>query len=293
MKKFFTIMSFAVAIIAAMAGCSFGSQGGTGSSDAAEEKNNMEAETKQTISDGKHRIKLTFDGGEAVVVLEDNAAARDLMAKLPMTQTFEDFNAIEKICRLPDKIVIDGAPMGVDPDVGDVTLYVPWNTLVFYYKDYGYNKDLVPIGHIESGLDKLKAMGDKFTVKMEKLAENAAGKTKITLTAGDTVIEAELDDNETSKDFIASLPITLPMKRYDDREYYGHIAKLSENGPSIPDFFNGDVTYHPGGPSFAVFFGREEDSYQPGLIRMGRITSDLSLFGKLGESPAVRIEVKK
>jgi len=47
------------------------------------------------------------------------------------------------------------------------------------------------------------------------------------------------------------------------------------------------------GARFAVFFGREQDSYQPGLIRMGRITSDLSLFGKLGESPEVRIEVKK
>jgi len=293
LRKVFTIMSVVLAITAGITGCTFGSQGGAISSAVGEEKNNMEVKTKQTVSVEKQRIKLTFAGGEAVVQLEDNVAARDLMAKLPMTQKFEDFNAIEKICRLPDKIEIDGAPIGVDPDVADVTLYAPWNALVFYYKDYGYNKDLIPIGHIESGLDQLKAMGDSFFVKMEKLEDHAAGTTKITLTAGDTVIDAELDDNETSEDFIATLPITLPLKRYGEREYYGHIAKLSENGPSIADFSNGDVTYYPGGPSLAVFFGREKESYQQGLIRMGRITSDLSLFSKLGEAPEVRIEVKK
>ena len=129
--------------------------------------------------------------------------------------------------------------------------------------------------------------------KMEKTTNSAAGKTKITLTSGDTVIEAVLDDNETAKAFAARLPILLPMKRYDDREYYGRITKLPETGPFIPDFSNGDVTYYPGGPSFAVFFAKEKESHLVGLVRMGRITSDLSLFNKLGESPEVRIEVKK
>jgi len=48
-------------------------------------------------------IRLAFDGGEAIVVLEDNVAARGWYSQLPMTQTFEEFHGREKICRIPDE----------------------------------------------------------------------------------------------------------------------------------------------------------------------------------------------
>ena len=40
-----------------------------------------------------------------------------------------------------------------------------------------------------------------------------------------------------------------------------------------------------------IFFGNEENSSQDGLIRMGRITSDLSLFSAMDESETVTIEI--
>ncbi len=244
------------------------------------------------------RVRLTFDGGEAIVRLEDNAAARDFLSKLPLTQTFEDFNSIEKICRLPDEITTEGVEAGVDPDIADVTLYVPWNTLVFYYEDYGHNDDLIPMGHVESGMDLLAGMGDEFTVTMEQMedtvkmdAEVQSRTTKIRMSADDTVITAELTDSETTRAFLETLPRTLTMNRYGDREYYGRMEAITEAGEEIPDFENGDVTYYPAGPSFAVFFDGEESSSQGGLIRMGRITSDLSVFDALGESAEMLIEI--
>lgn len=242
------------------------------------------------------RIRLTFDGGEAIVRLADNDAARSFYAQLPMTQTFEDFNSIEKICRLPEELVTDGVERGVDPDVADVTLYAPWNTLVFYYEDYGYNSDLIPMGHVETGMELLENMGESFSVTMEPLSkeepaeDDSTAVTMITMTAGDTIITAELSDSETTRAFLETLPRTFTMNRYGDREYYGRMESISENGEAIADFENGDVTYYPAGPSFAVFFAGEEVSSQSGLIRVGKITSDLSVFSELDDTIEVHVE---
>jgi hypothetical protein len=249
------------------------------------------------------RVRLTFSGGEAILALENNAAAQSLVELLPLTQEFEDFNGIEKICRLSDAISTDGVAKGIDPDVADVALYIPWNTLVFYYEDYGYNDNLIPIGHIESGMEQLTAMGERFTVKLERIDEtnkNESGTvtdgiqseaTNITLTSGNTVITAALDNSETTKAFLATLPRTLSMTNYANREYYARIDALPENGEAISDYENGDVTYYPAGPSFAVFFGKADTSNQSGLIRMGKITSDLAAFSAFDDNVEFLIEI--
>ena len=117
--------------------------------------------------------------------------------------------------------------------------------------------------------------------------------TEIELSFGDTVMTAVLDDSETSRAFIKMLPLTLTMNRYADREYYAALGELPENGAVIDDFENGDVTYYTNGKSLAIFFGNADTSSQDGLIRMGRITSDLSLFDTVGESAEVTISLSE
>ena len=116
---------------------------------------------------------------------------------------------------------------------------------------------------------------------------------EIELSFGDTVMTAVLDDSETSRAFINMLPLTLTMNRYADREYYAALGELPENGAAIDDFENGDVTYYTDGKSLAIFFGNADISSQDGLIRMGRITSDLSLFDTIGESAEVTISLSE
>lgn len=43
---------------------------------------------------------------------------------------------------------------------------------MFYYEDYGFNDDLIPMGRVESGMELLTAMGDGFEVTMELAEEN-------------------------------------------------------------------------------------------------------------------------
>lgn len=119
------------------------------------------------------------------------------------------------------------------------------------------------------------------------------GQTNIVFTAGNTVITARLDDSETSRAFLATLPRTLQMNRYGDREFYGRIEALPESGEKLPDFSDGDVTYYPSGPSLAIFYANEDKSSLGGLIRMGHITSDLEAFKKLNGSESFRIEIAK
>ena len=288
MKKMILIM-LSIIFVFALSACSDGQSG--------EESTSAPAEAgSETTAPSGPLVRLTFEGGEAIVRLNDHAAAQSFAAKLPMTQTFEDFNDIEKICRLPEELTTEGVGSGVDPSVADVTLYAPWNTLVFYYEDYGFDEDLIPMGRVESGMELLTAMGDKFEVRMELTNENAAAAaetTDIRMTDGDTVITATLDNSETTQAFLATLPRTLTMNHYGGREYYGRIEELPENGETIADFENGDVTYYPAGPSLAIFFAGADRSSQSGLIRMGRITSDLSVFDTLGDSVEMRIEPAK
>ena len=121
--------------------------------------------------------------------------------------------------------------------------------------------------------------------------EALAEQTVIRLAFGDTVMSAVLDDSETSRAFIKMLPLTLTMNRYADREYYAVLGELPENGVAIDDFENGDVAYYTDGKSLAIFFGNADTSSQDGLIRMGRITSDLSLFDTVGERAEVTISL--
>lgn len=115
--------------------------------------------------------------------------------------------------------------------------------------------------------------------------------TDIIMTAGNTVITATLDNSETTGEFLSTLPRTISMNEYGGREYYGRIEAISENGEGISDYENGDVTYYPSGPSFAIFYGDADNSSQSGLIRMGKVTSDLSVFENLDSETEFYIEI--
>lgn len=108
-----------------------------------------------------------------------------------------------------------------------------------------------------------------------------------------TIVLGILDDSETSEAFAERLPLTLTMQRYGDREYYTSIPELPETGEVIPTFENGDITYFTSGESFAIFFAGEESSRQGGLIRMGRITSDLAVLETMPETITMTISLSE
>ncbi len=113
------------------------------------------------------QIRLTIGAKSAIATLDDNATARDFLAMLPLTLPLEDYASIEKITYLPRKLTTQGAPAGIDPDVGDITYYAPWGNVAIFYRDFGYASGLIRLGRINSGLDALKTPGaSKITIEV-------------------------------------------------------------------------------------------------------------------------------
>ncbi len=129
------------------------------------EKSTAEGNTSAVVS----RIRLVWGNHEAVIALENNKTAEDLVSKLPMKVKIEDYNNTEKISRFSDEIYKDTAAAGIRPSAGDVALYAPWGNLAVFYKDSGYSDDLIPIGRVESGLSELTAESGDFEVTIEPL----------------------------------------------------------------------------------------------------------------------------
>jgi hypothetical protein len=107
--------------------------------------------------------------GEAVLDgrLWDNPTAQDLIAQLPLTLEFRDFNGVEKIARLPRELTMDGVPEGDDPEPQDIGYYAPSGDLVFYYEDVGYWVGIVRLGVFDSDMNVIRNQTGHFTATVE------------------------------------------------------------------------------------------------------------------------------
>lgn len=116
---------------------------------------------------GETQVRVSI--GDTVLTgrLWDNATARDLIAQLPLTLTFSDFNGLEKIASLPRKLSTDGVPAGDDPLPGDIGYYAPWGNLVFYDGDVGYFNGIVRIGQFDGNMDAISSQTGDFTARIE------------------------------------------------------------------------------------------------------------------------------
>ena len=115
------------------------------------------------------RIKLTVNGNEIFVRLDDNQASREFLGMLPLNLTFEDFNSTEKIATLPNELSTEGLPFGYTPEVGDFSYYAPWGNISIFYKDFRYSNALYKLGTIESGTEILGNMSGDFEVTIERV----------------------------------------------------------------------------------------------------------------------------
>lgn len=118
---------------------------------------------------------------------------------------------------------------------------------------------------------------------------NQSENMNIKISIGDKILTATLNDTPTSQDFIARLPLTLQMSRHDNREYYAAIS-LSKSASTEDGYVVGDICYWAPGNCIVFYYAK---GYSGSLLKMGRITSDLSIFKSLDNNIAVIIEKEK
>ena len=95
------------------------------------------------------KIQITIGEQRLGATLTESAAARDLVAQLPVTIDMVDHGQVEKTGRLPAPLSLEGQPDGADPDVGDLGYYAPGNDLVLYYGDQSYYPGIVILGRLD------------------------------------------------------------------------------------------------------------------------------------------------
>ena len=98
---------------------------------------------------------------------------------------------------------------------------------------------------------------------------------KIKITIGTQELTATLEDNKTTRDFIALLPLDLSLEDYAGTEKVSNLPKrLSTQGaPSGSDAIAGDITYYAPWGNLAIFY--KDFRYAEGLITLGHINESL------------------
>lgn len=124
---------------------------------------------------------------------------------------------------------------------------------------------------------------------------NIANGTAITLTIGDKVIPATLNETKTAKDLISKLPYKISLNRYS-HDYCGNPSETLTYDEKDVQFGwrNGEISYEKQTPYFVIFFGDEENSQIHGnQIIIGKVDVDLDTIKGLGRQIDITIDLAK
>ena len=108
---------------------------------------------------GTMKIRLRINGQSMTATLDDTPSARDFLTLLPLTLKLDDYNATEKIATLPRKLSTQGAPVAIEPRVGDFAYYAPWGNLALFYRDFGRSPGLIRLGRFDADVEVLDGRG--------------------------------------------------------------------------------------------------------------------------------------
>lgn len=135
------------------------------------------------------KIRITGNGGQAVIILYDNPASRDFVSLLPLSLSFRDYAGEEKIADLPRTLTMRGGMSGTDAG-GDFAYYAPWGNLAVFYKGFGKGQGLCILGRIASGKEWLAGRTENFTARIEVVEQ---GLIHLSITRENNESEATAD----------------------------------------------------------------------------------------------------
>lgn len=115
------------------------------------------------------KVNITAGNRTITATMEDNAAGRDFLSRLPLEVTLNDYNnTTEKIFYPTPALTTEGVTRGCAPTPGDITIYAPWGNVAIFCKNWSHSNDLIRIGRIDgNGIEALTVGGD-IRVKIEK-----------------------------------------------------------------------------------------------------------------------------
>lgn len=107
---------------------------------------------------------------------------------------------------------------------------------------------------------------------------------KLRITANGKVMTATMADNETARDFVAMLPLTLTMDDLFGREKFATLPKAaSQGGPRQHAYRVGQIAYWSPKNDVAIFYRHDGQTVpSPGLIILGEVDAGVEALGVSG-----------
>lgn len=122
---------------------------------------------------------------------------------------------------------------------------------------------------------------------------------QITITAGEIVLDAQLNDTETANAIAAALPITEQGNRWGGEIYFA-IPVTCGPDPDARDILQpGELAYWPPGKAFCIFWAKtpasqaEEIRAASAVNIVGKITADLKNLNNIQDGTKIIIEKAK
>lgn len=113
---------------------------------------------------------LTVRCGDLAVVYElnDSAAARALLAQLPLSLQVEPFGSNEQTFYPPKALEVGDTPAITSAEAGILAYYAPWGDVVMFYGDFSGGGDgLYELGKAVDGVDALQNFSGGIIVSTE------------------------------------------------------------------------------------------------------------------------------
>lgn len=141
--------------------------------------------------------------------------------------------------------------------------------------------------------DNTSESSSQSSVNNESTNESANG-TPITLTIGDTVLEAYLNDSAPAQSLMSQLPLTVTLND-SGNDFCGDSLDIEYSESDVTSGYqNGDLVFWPTANNFVIFVSGEEDSASTGnLVKLGRITSPQEMLDALEGQIDVTIALKE
>ena len=115
------------------------------------------------------KVNITVGDRTITATMEDNAAGRDFLSRLPLEVTLEDYNnTTEKIFYPDPRLTTEGVARGCAPTPGDITIYAPWGNVAIFCKNWSHSDDLIKIGRIDGDGIEVLNVGGNIHVKIER-----------------------------------------------------------------------------------------------------------------------------
>jgi hypothetical protein len=116
---------------------------------------------------------------------------------------------------------------------------------------------------------------------------------RLKITVGNRVLTAVLIDNETTRDFLTLLPMTVKASDYVSREKYWHLRRaLVSKSDRQSEYERGDLGFWLPNNDMALFYNHDGSVLpNPGLIVIAKISSGLDVFNEYPGSVEFKIEL--